>query len=127
MFLANAASELGTITSLRLLMADICGGPLVAFLWGAIASVLFQSGTAVMILLIAFTQQGVLPVSAPWHTSPSSPIWRTSGTSSTRRWGNMYAKWPSGTSASRRRGGGRRKGTPGPLDACGPRLSVLYS
>ena len=64
MFLANAASEIGTITSLRLLMADLGEAPLVAFLWGAIASVLFQSGTAVMILLIAFTQQGVLPVSA---------------------------------------------------------------
>ena len=63
-FLAGAASEIGTITSLRLLMADLGEAPLVAFLWGAIVSVLFQSGTAVMILLIAFTQQGVLPVSA---------------------------------------------------------------
>ncbi len=62
--LSDAASEIGNVTSLRLLMADLAGAPVVAFLWGAALSALFQSGTAVMILLIAFTQQGVLPVSA---------------------------------------------------------------
>ena len=63
-FLSGAASEIGSITSLRLLMADLAEAPVVAFMWGVALSALFQSGTAVMILLIAFTQQGVLPVSA---------------------------------------------------------------
>ncbi|HEU5361625.1 MAG TPA: Na/Pi cotransporter family protein [Candidatus Deferrimicrobiaceae bacterium] len=62
--LSEAASEIGSITSLRLLMADLAYAPVVAFIWGVMLSALFQSGTAVMILLIAFTQQGVLPLSA---------------------------------------------------------------
>ncbi|MBI5342193.1 MAG: Na/Pi cotransporter family protein, partial [Deltaproteobacteria bacterium] len=49
---------------LRSLMMDLGGAPLVAFAWGVALSALFQSGTAVMILLIAFTQEGVLSVSA---------------------------------------------------------------
>ena len=63
-FLSEAASEIGSIASLRLLMADLAQAPVVAFTWGVMLSALFQSGTAVMILLIAFTQQGVLPLSA---------------------------------------------------------------
>jgi len=63
-FLADAASEIGNVTSLRLLMSDLAQAPLVSFLWGLILSALFQSGTAVMILLIAFSQQGVLPLPA---------------------------------------------------------------
>ncbi len=63
-FLAEAASEIGGITSLRLLMLDLGYAPVVAFMWGVFLSALFQSGTAVLILLIAFTQQGVLPMSA---------------------------------------------------------------
>lgn len=63
-FLAASASEIGNVTSLRLLMGDLAEAPVVAFLWGVVVSALFQSGTAVIILLIAFTQQGVLPVSA---------------------------------------------------------------
>src|SRR4030065_231105 len=60
-FLAGAASEIGSVTSLRLLMADLPQGPLGSFLLGVLLSALFQSGTAVMILLIAFSQHGGLP------------------------------------------------------------------
>jgi phosphate:Na+ symporter len=63
-FLAGDASEFGSVTSLRLLMADLAQAPLVSFLSGVVLSALFQSGTAVMILLIAFSQQGVLPLPA---------------------------------------------------------------
>ena len=63
-FLSGAAGEIGQVASLRSLMMDLGGAPLVAFAWGVALSALFQSGTAVMILLIAFTQEGVLPVSA---------------------------------------------------------------
>ncbi|MBI5574985.1 MAG: Na/Pi cotransporter family protein [Deltaproteobacteria bacterium] len=63
-FLAGAAGEVGQVASLRSLMTDLGGAPLVAFAWGVALSALFQSGTAVMILLIAFVQEGVLPVSA---------------------------------------------------------------
>jgi len=47
-----------------MVMADLATAPIVALFWGTVLSVLFQSGTAVMILLIAFTQQGVLDVGA---------------------------------------------------------------
>jgi phosphate:Na+ symporter len=63
-FLSGAASEVGQVESLRSLMMDLGGAPLVAFIWGVALSAMFQSGTAVMILLIAFSQQGVLPVPA---------------------------------------------------------------
>jgi phosphate:Na+ symporter len=63
-FLSDAAGEVGQVESLRRLMADLGGAPLVAFFWGVALSALFQSGTAVMILLIAFTRQGILPVPA---------------------------------------------------------------
>ncbi len=63
-FLSGAAREVGQVESLRSLMRDLGGAPLVAFVWGVALSALFQSGTAVMILLIAFSQQGVLPLPA---------------------------------------------------------------
>lgn len=63
-FLSGAAGEVGGVESLRSLMRDLGGAPLVAFAWGVGLSALFQSGTALLILLIAFTQQGVLPVPA---------------------------------------------------------------
>lgn len=59
--LAEVASEIGDVTSLRLLMEDLSHAPIVAFLWGVFLSAVFQSGTAVLIILIAFTQQGALP------------------------------------------------------------------
>jgi phosphate:Na+ symporter len=62
--LSGAAGEVGRVESLRSLVMDLGGAPLVAFVWGVALSALFQSGTAVMILLIAFSQQGVLPVPA---------------------------------------------------------------
>jgi phosphate:Na+ symporter len=63
-FLSEAAAGLGRIESLRYLMSDLSGAPLLAFAWGIGLSVVFQSGTAVMILLIAFVQQGMLNLSA---------------------------------------------------------------
>ncbi|GAB4372554.1 MAG: Na/Pi cotransporter family protein [Deltaproteobacteria bacterium] len=63
-FLSEAASGIGGIASLRMVMSDLSTAPVVAFFWGTVLSALFQSGTAVMILLIAFTQQGVLAVGA---------------------------------------------------------------
>ncbi|MGE5700170.1 MAG: Na/Pi cotransporter family protein [Deltaproteobacteria bacterium] len=62
--LSDAAIEVGRVESLRSLMMDLGGAPLVAFAWGVALSALFQSGTAVMILMIAFSQQGVLPLPA---------------------------------------------------------------
>ena len=63
-FLSGAATEIGAIPSLRLLIHDLGGAPLVAFFWGVALSALFQSGTAILILLIAFTQQGLMPLPA---------------------------------------------------------------
>ncbi|MBI5419847.1 MAG: Na/Pi cotransporter family protein [Deltaproteobacteria bacterium] len=63
-FLSGAAAGVGQVASLRSLMTDLGGAPLVAFFWGVVLSALFQSGTAVMVLMIAFTQQGVLPLPA---------------------------------------------------------------
>ncbi len=63
-FLAGAATEIGTVASLRLLIADLAGAPVVSFFWGVALSALFQSGTAVLIVLIAFTQQGLMPLPA---------------------------------------------------------------
>lgn len=63
-FLSGAAADVGEVASLRMVMGDLRSAPIVAFFWGVFLSVLFQSGTAVMILLIAFTQQGVLEVEA---------------------------------------------------------------
>lgn len=62
--LSGAAADVGRIASLRLLMADLGGAPLVAFFWGVVLSALFQSGTALVVILIAFTQQGLLSGSA---------------------------------------------------------------
>lgn len=58
--LSNAASGMGKVESLRSVVHDLGNAPLVAFAWGVGLAALFQSGTAVMILLIAFTQQGLL-------------------------------------------------------------------
>ncbi len=63
-FLSEAAAGLAGIESLRFLMVDLSGAPLLAFAWGIGLSVVLQSGTAVMILLIAFVQQGMLSLSA---------------------------------------------------------------
>jgi len=63
-FLSIAAEGVGKVESLRSLMVDLGGAPVVAFAWGVFLSALFQSATALLILLIAFTQQGVLPVPA---------------------------------------------------------------
>ncbi|HEY3489633.1 MAG TPA: Na/Pi cotransporter family protein [Candidatus Deferrimicrobiaceae bacterium] len=63
-FLSEAASGMGQIESLRFLMSDLAEAPLLAFAWGIGLSVVFQSGTAVMILLIAFVQKGMLGLPA---------------------------------------------------------------
>lgn len=63
-FLSGAAADIGAIAGLRMVIADLGGAPLVAFFLGTVLSALFQSGTAVLILLIAFTQQGILEVPA---------------------------------------------------------------
>lgn len=63
-FLSGAASGIGEVASLRMVMADLGAAPVVACFWGIVLSVLFQSGTAVLVLMIAFTQQGVLGVEA---------------------------------------------------------------
>ncbi len=63
-FLSGAATEIREIASLRLLIGDLGGAPLVAFFWGVLLSALFQSGTAILVLLIAFTQQGLMPLPA---------------------------------------------------------------
>jgi len=63
-FLSGAATEIGTIASLRLLLGDLGDAPVVSFFWGVALSALFQSGTAILILLIAFTQQGLMPLPA---------------------------------------------------------------
>ncbi|HEX9205072.1 MAG TPA: Na/Pi cotransporter family protein [Candidatus Deferrimicrobiaceae bacterium] len=59
-FLADAAGDVGRIEGLRILIASFSGAPFTGFIWGLALSVLLQSGTAVMILLIAFAQQGLL-------------------------------------------------------------------
>jgi len=62
--LSGAAADIGGVASLRMVMGELGAAPIVACFWGIFLSVLFQSGTAVMILMIAFTQQGVLEVGA---------------------------------------------------------------
>ena len=59
-YLAAAAGDAGRIDGLRSLMAGLTDAPFTAFVLGLLFSALLQSGTAVMILLIAFAQQGVL-------------------------------------------------------------------
>ena len=59
-FLAGAASDIGRIDGLRILIVSLSDAPFTAFIWGLLLSALLQSGTAVMILLIAFAQQGLL-------------------------------------------------------------------
>lgn len=63
-FLSAAASGIGSVPALTTFMGILGGAPLVAFVLGVALSALFQSGTAVLIVLIAYTQQGVMPVEA---------------------------------------------------------------
>jgi phosphate:Na+ symporter len=58
--LSDAATSIGRIESMRYLMADLSRAPLVAFAWGTGLAALFQSGTAVLVLLIAFSREGLL-------------------------------------------------------------------
>jgi len=64
MFLASAAGDVGRIEGLRILLSELSDAPLTAFLWGVALAALLQSGTAVMILLIAFSQEGLLGAGA---------------------------------------------------------------
>lgn len=59
-FLAGASGDVGRIEGLRILMSDLSDAPFTAFAMGAFLAAVFQSGTAVMVLLIAFTQEGLL-------------------------------------------------------------------
>ncbi|HEY5997255.1 MAG TPA: Na/Pi cotransporter family protein, partial [Candidatus Deferrimicrobiaceae bacterium] len=63
-FLSDAATGMGRVEGIRYPMEMLAEAPLTAFAWGIGLSVVFQSGTAVMILLIAFAQQGILGLSA---------------------------------------------------------------
>ena len=62
-FLSEAAGDAGRIDGLRTLMAQLQDSPFTGFVLGALLAALFQSGTAVLILLIAFAKEGIL--SAP--------------------------------------------------------------
>jgi len=62
-FLSEAAGDAGRIGGLRIFMAELQDSPLTGFVLGVFLSALFQSGTAVLILLIAFAKEGIL--SAP--------------------------------------------------------------
>lgn len=59
-FLAGAAADVGRIDGLRILMTELSNAPFTGFMAGALLAALLQSGTAVMILLIALAQQGLL-------------------------------------------------------------------
>lgn len=63
-FLSGSADDVGRIDGLRILMAELSGAPFSAFATGALLAALLQSGTAVMILLIAFTKEGLLGAGA---------------------------------------------------------------
>ncbi len=101
-FLAGAAADVGEVASIRMVMGDLATAPIVAFFWGTVLSALFQSGTAVMILLIAFTQQGVLDVGAVLPLvlganvgATSVAFTATSGLAASGRrvaWGHMLMK-----------------------------------
>ncbi len=60
MFLAAAAGDVGRIEGMRILLSELSDAPITGFAWGVLLAALLQSGTAVMILLIAFTQEGLL-------------------------------------------------------------------
>jgi len=64
MFLAAAAADVGRIEGLRILLSELSDAPLTGFVWGVALAALLQSGTAVMILLIAFSQEGILGAGA---------------------------------------------------------------
>jgi phosphate:Na+ symporter len=59
-FLAGAAGDVGRIDGLRMLMSELSDSPFTGFASGVLLAAALQSGTAVMILLIAFAQQGLL-------------------------------------------------------------------
>jgi len=63
-FLAGAAADVGRIEGLRILMAELSNAPFTAFATAALLAAVLQSGTAVMVLLIAFTQEGLLGAGA---------------------------------------------------------------
>ncbi len=63
-FLAGAAGDVGRIEGLRILMSELADAPFTAFATGALLAGALQSGTAVMVLLIAFTQEGLLGAGA---------------------------------------------------------------
>ncbi len=64
MFLAAAARDVGRIEGFRLLLAELSDAPITGFLWGVALAALLQSGTAVMILLIAFAHEGLVGTGA---------------------------------------------------------------
>ena len=59
-FLAGVAGDVGRIEGLRILLAELADAPFTAFAAGALMAAVLQSGTAVMVLLIAFTQEGLI-------------------------------------------------------------------
>ena len=63
-FLSEAAGDAGRIDGLRTLMAQLQDSPFTGFVLGALLAALFQSGTAVLILLIAFAKEGILAAPA---------------------------------------------------------------
>ena len=63
-FLSEAAAAVGSVSALRTFTGILGEAPLVAFVLGVGLSALFQSGTAVLIVLIAYPQQGSMPVEA---------------------------------------------------------------
>jgi phosphate:Na+ symporter len=63
-FLSDAAGGVGKIEGLRILMSELSGAPVTAFVWGLCLAAVLQSGTAVMVLLIAFARQGILEPAA---------------------------------------------------------------
>ncbi|MEW6719208.1 MAG: Na/Pi cotransporter family protein [Thermodesulfobacteriota bacterium] len=63
-FLAGAAEEVGRIEGLRILMTELSSAPYTAFGAGVLLAAALQSGTAVMVLLIAFAHEGLLGTGA---------------------------------------------------------------
>jgi phosphate:Na+ symporter len=63
-FLSGAAGDVGRIEGIRILMAELANAPFTAFAAGAFMAAVLQSGTAVMILLIAFAHEGILGAGA---------------------------------------------------------------
>ncbi|MBP2676596.1 MAG: Na/Pi cotransporter family protein, partial [Deltaproteobacteria bacterium] len=59
-FLAGAAGDVARAEGLRILMAELSNAPFTGFAAGALLAAALQSGTAVMVLLIAFARHGLL-------------------------------------------------------------------